>query len=421
MFAEMRRLHERGPGCRGLVVDSDGVMLGADCVLVRRTVRGFEAADSEQLAGLTKTVFADDARLRRLPQVLAGVVSALEEGDLVKAQLLGLALRLGKLDEAQLRRLSRAGGLAKDAISFDPDQPRDERGRWTTEGGQPVSGAAAARMTMPPPQSPWLGEVAPAALRALGQVASRFAGPVAFLGTLLIPTNRSLITEGTVSGREDLKYEYDEDARIVTLYRDEDGHRTFLLEAKPDFDGIIRDATGRAIGRKIGDSAVVLDPDMLPGADRRIGDKGPEVCPDPAPDRPGGMSERASTYQEQISGLAPGLAVRLPSRSDDPNRDPYVYFDGCIDGVGGDRATMLDAKGGDGFLDMLVHRHSFFEDVIMEKLAKQANRQVTAANGRPIEWHFADKEVADFVREKFKERGLDISVKWTPLFSGSGP
>jgi hypothetical protein len=420
MFAEMRRLHERGPGCRGLVVDTDGVMLGPDCVLVRRTARGFEAADSQQLAALTKSVFAEDARLRRLPQVLAGVVTALEAGDLVKAQLLGLALRLGKLDDAQLHRLSRPVDLAKDEASFDPNQPRDERGRWTTEGGQAVSGAAAARMTMPPPQSSWLGEVAPAALRALGLVASRLAAPTAFLGTLLIPTNRSLITEGTVSGREDLKYEYDEDARIVTLYRDEDGHRTFLLEAKPDFDGIIRDATGRAIGRKIGSSAVVLDPDMLPGAERRL-DKGPEVCPDPVRDRPGGMSERASTYQQQISGLEPGLAVRLPSRSNDPNRDPYVYFDGCIDGVGGDRATMLDAKGGDGFLDMLVNRRSFFENVIMKELVKQANRQVTAANGRPIEWHFADKEVADFVREKFKESGLDISVKWTPLFSGSGP
>jgi hypothetical protein len=344
MFAEMRRLHERGPGCRGLVVDTDGVMLGPDCVLVRRTARGFEAADSAKLASLSKTVFTEDTQLRRLPQVLAGVARALEAGDLVKAQLLGLALRLGKLDDAQLRRLSRAEGLAKDAASFDPDQPRDERGRWTTEGGGGVSGAAAARMTMPAPRSPWLGSVAPATLRALGLAASRLAAPTAFLGTLLIPTNRSLITEGTLSGREDLEYEYDEDARIVTLYREDDGHRTFLLEAKPDFDGIIRDATGRAIGRKLGDSAVVLDPDMLPGADRRL-DKGPEVCPDPVPDRPGGMSERASTYQEQISGLGPGLAVRLVSRSDAPNRDPYVYFDGCQEI--NDRAIMLEAKGED--------------------------------------------------------------------------
>jgi hypothetical protein len=416
MFAEMRRLHERGPDCRGLVVDSDGVMLGPDCVLVRRTVRGFEAADSEQLAGLTKTVFADDARLRRLPQVLAGVVSALEAGDLVKAQLLGLALRLGKLDEAQLRRLSRAGGLAKDAISFDPDQPRDERGRWTTEGGQAVSGAAAARMTMPPPRSPWLGEVAPAALRALGQVASRFAGPVAFLGTLLIPTNRSLITEGTVSGREDLKYEYDEDARIVTLYRDEDGHRTFLLEAKPDFDGIIRDATGRAIGRKIGDSAVVLDPDMLPGADRRIGDKGPEVCPDPGDDRPGKMKQVAKDYQAQISGLEPGLAVRLPSRTDDPKRDPHVYFDGCEDAEDG--PTMLDAKG-PNYLKILRKSPKFFDRFVMQKLLNQADNQLQAANGLRIEWHFAEKEAADHVRDRFAEEGIDIDVEYTPPLPGS--
>jgi hypothetical protein len=48
--------------------------------------------------------------------------------------------------------------------------------------------------------------------------------------------------------------------------------------------------------------------------------------------------------------------------------------------------------------------------------AYQATRQWESSGGRPIEWHFANKEAADFAREVFNEhewlRG--IRVVWTP-------
>ena len=136
-FATMRRLHERGPQSRGLAVDAEGVTLGPDCILVRRTPAGYRSANPNEIARLTRSVLGDDGRLQRLPFVLAGITRALNAGDLVKAQLLGLEIPLPDLDDEQVARLRLAGELMKD---FDPNQPRDERGRWTSDGGSDADG-----------------------------------------------------------------------------------------------------------------------------------------------------------------------------------------------------------------------------------------------------------------------------------------
>lgn len=48
-------------------------------------------------------------------------------------------------------------------------------------------------------------------------------------------------------------------------------------------------------------------------------------------------------------------------------------------------------------------------------LRAQAVRQIKAANGIPIEWHFAEKGVADKMREVFDKKGLNIKVIHTPM------
>ena len=74
---------------------------------------------------------------------------------------------------------------------------------------------------------------------------------------------------------------------------------------------------------------------------------------------------------------------------------------------------MLEAKG-TGYLAMMRKSPSFWDNKIMEEFYQQAGNQIQAAAGRPIEWHFAEKEVADYVRAKFADKGFRITVIHTP-------
>jgi len=137
-FAEMRRLYDRDPSARGLVVDAEGVMLGPNYVLVARTNGSYRRLNAAALDRLLKVTFGNDHTLRRFSHVLDRITDALAVGDVVKAQLLGLEIPLRALDDEQLIRLQTASSLIK--AGFDPDQPRDERGQWTAEGGGDVRG-----------------------------------------------------------------------------------------------------------------------------------------------------------------------------------------------------------------------------------------------------------------------------------------
>jgi hypothetical protein len=68
-----------------------------------------------------------------------------------------------------------------------------------------------------------------------------------------------------------------------------------------------------------------------------------------------------------------------------------------------------------GYLTMMRDKPFFWEEFIVPKFLKQADNQLTAAAGRPIEWHFAEKEVADYVRDRFATEKLPITVIYTPL------
>lgn len=149
-FAEMRRLHDRGPSARGLVVDAHGVMLGPDCVLVARGKTGYRRINAGVLDRLVKTTFGAGPSLARFSIVLDRITAALDAGDIVKAQLLGLEIPLSALDDEQLIRLQTASSLIK--AGFDPDQARDEKGRWATEGdGETSAGGSSAEADQRPP------------------------------------------------------------------------------------------------------------------------------------------------------------------------------------------------------------------------------------------------------------------------------
>jgi hypothetical protein len=75
---------------------------------------------------------------------------------------------------------------------------------------------------------------------------------------------------------------------------------------------------------------------------------------------------------------------------------------------------MIEAKG-DGYLEMLLKGSENMPwRGVQAKMLKQANAQFGAAQGRPIEWYFKARPVADYVRELFTRRGIRITVIYAP-------
>ena len=103
-----------------------------------------------------------------------------------------------------------------------------------------------------------------------------------------------------------------------------------------------------------------------------------------------GWSVFSKNYQKQIAGTE-GEAILLNG----------VKFDGIKNGV------LLDAKG----------KYSFLLDKgwAQDGLLKQAQRQIKAANGATLEWHFAEEAAANTVQQLFKDKGVSgINVFHTP-------
>jgi hypothetical protein len=397
-LATMRRLHDRGPGCRGLAVDTEGVMLGPDCALVRRTPRGYCAAAPEGIAVLQRAIFDDDARLSRLPIVLASIVRALERGDLVMAQLFGLEVPLDELDDDRLRRLSRVAGLIKGG--FDPDQPRDEHGRWTSD-------AALHAITVGLGATSLFADVAPETLPALRVIAARINTATAVFQILFIPTNVSLISEGTLPDHPDITYHYDQGTGVLSL--EHKGAPVF--SSRGDNDGVFRDSDGRPIGRKI-DGNLILDGDALP--DAKLGSPGnkpddkPKLCPDTTEESTEGRKERSI----KISGLHLGPATWPGYQIDGPCDWRRRQIHGCRESDG----TMLEAKG-PGYLERLRENHPIVWRNIEVEFDKQADRQSRSAlaTSRQVEWHFAEEEVANYFRARWQGRFPNLTLIHTPM------
>lgn len=138
MLASMRRLHPRGPDCRRIAVDADGATLGPDCMLVRRTPAGFRCLDPAAADALQKAALGFGPEPDWLFEQCRRIAEALVKGDVALAQIDGLRIPIGDLDDAALRKLAATARLIK--AGFDPNQPRvpagnPDGGQWTDAGG----------------------------------------------------------------------------------------------------------------------------------------------------------------------------------------------------------------------------------------------------------------------------------------------
>ncbi len=110
-----------------------------------------------------------------------------------------------------------------------------------------------------------------------------------------------------------------------------------------------------------------------------------------------GMKPRAAAYQRQITGET-GKAYFVKGGK----------FDGFLDGM------LLEVKG-PGYASLMKNGEFKKRLRAREKLLKQANDQVEAANGVPIVWHIAESPVAEATRKLLRlEKVKGIKVLTTP-------
>jgi hypothetical protein len=111
------------------------------------------------------------------------------------------------------------------------------------------------------------------------------------------------------------------------------------------------------------------------------------------------MSNRARTYQQRITGIAPDVGHVVNG----------VKFDGYRDGI------LLDAK--DRYAQFVDRRTGTFYSWYRgaQGLVDQASRQIQVAGSTPIVWHVSEPNAATAIRSLLQNNGLSsITVVYTP-------
>jgi hypothetical protein len=117
------------PDGSGLSCTPDGLSL-AGVPLLRKTETGFEPRSSHQIEALLEVAYGRDST--RLQSSLAAIAEALNRGDLARAAITAVLTRTPELDRSAAARLTKVHKVF--AKYYDPDEPRDWHGRWTTAG-----------------------------------------------------------------------------------------------------------------------------------------------------------------------------------------------------------------------------------------------------------------------------------------------
>ncbi|MEW6436925.1 MAG: hypothetical protein AB1508_07120 [Pseudomonadota bacterium] len=254
--------------------------------------------------------------------------------------------------------------------------------------------------------------------------ATPLAAAATVLGTIFVPIQKNPFVEGPIPGDSGLRYSLDNDEGVLHFLDAHSGAE--VAAARRGRDGIFFETeTGIPVARMVGGS-VVFDAAILANeAEDSRAQSGtktsadtntntPQLCPDPGPDVPHGASPRSIAYQAHVSAmnnpqrpLPPGLAVSLI----DTKTGKRVVFDDCRESDG----VMIEAKG-PGFARLL--RYAFFsKEILPRRWRNQADRQVSAAGERQIEWFFAEPEAAEKAEEIFRDgsdRFKKIKVRYEP-------
>jgi len=123
-----RLTHE--PGGLGLSCTAAGLSL-VGAPLLRKTEAGFAPRPAAEIASLMKAAYGADGDAARLASSLPAIARALNGGELARAAIAAVLTQTAELSPDAARRLAAADD---NLTKYDPDEPRDWHGRWTTDG-----------------------------------------------------------------------------------------------------------------------------------------------------------------------------------------------------------------------------------------------------------------------------------------------
>ncbi len=127
------------PGGLGLSCSPAGVAL-AGVPLLRSTQAGFVPRSASEIASLLKAAYGEDPT--ELQSKLDMIARALNRRDFGFAAIVAVQTRTPELSAKAAARLANA---AKELAKYNPDEPRDWHGRWTTGEVAPAPKASPAK------------------------------------------------------------------------------------------------------------------------------------------------------------------------------------------------------------------------------------------------------------------------------------
>lgn len=125
---------DQNPEGPGLRCDSDGLFLGRHALLERDESGDFAARPVVELQKILRRAYGDDTNWESYSRSVELVARALNKGDMARAMMTAVLMRLPDPGDP-VGNVDVDGALAK--AGFNPDEPRDERGRWTRDGAGP--------------------------------------------------------------------------------------------------------------------------------------------------------------------------------------------------------------------------------------------------------------------------------------------
>lgn len=129
---------DQNPRGRGLRCDSDGLFLGHEALLCRDAHGDFEARPVGELHEVLGRTYGDEASWESRIRSVMLVAAALNKGDMARAMMTAVLMRLPD-PGGPIRIVEVDSVLAK--AGFNPDEPRDEHGRWTSGASNTSTGS----------------------------------------------------------------------------------------------------------------------------------------------------------------------------------------------------------------------------------------------------------------------------------------